>query len=256
MTARVGLVAIVSLVAAAVLASLGGVGYAASESRGRANPALDAYTEGYLRICKAGPFGTYTFTIAGSTTVYTVNNEAAHCTDRILLPVGQATVTEAPKPGTTMIGCTAAPDPAALIAGIPATRTCIIAIAPRAGPNLNDPEADYTRDLIFQNLPAPTAVLVRSFTATAARKGVLLRWRTGSEVDTLGFNVYRETQGRRVKLNRSLIASKAPAGVAGASYSFWDRSRRVKQARRYWLQAVNRDGSRLWRGPVKPLARR
>ncbi len=108
------------------------------------------------------------------------------------------------------------------------------------------------------DIPA-TAVQFRSFTARATTKGVLVRWRTGSELDTLGFNVYRAQGGKRVRLNRRLIASKGLTGHAagGHSYSWRDRSAARRRTARYWLEVVHLDGSRTWHGPIRlrPRAR-
>jgi hypothetical protein len=66
------------------------------------------------------------------------------------------------------------------------------------------------------------AVTVASFAAHRLHRGVLLRWRTGTEVDELGFNVYGQQGARRVRVNRRLLP--AIGAIAGASYSFTDRS--------------------------------
>ncbi len=88
---------------------------------------------------------------------------------------------------------------------------------------------------------ASTAVRLRSFTAARSATGPLLRWRTASEIDTLGFNVYRGSH----KVNRSLIAARG-RGNAGASYRFADRTARAGASYRYRLQVVDLDGSRHW----------
>jgi len=93
----------------------------------------------------------------------------------------------------------------------------------------------------------PTAVQLRSFTATRAARGIRLRWRTATESGLLGFNVYRGSAQSRVKLNQSLIRSRG--GVSGASYSWLHRG--SKTATRYWLQAVDADGSRAWYGGTR-----
>jgi hypothetical protein len=95
------------------------------------------------------------------------------------------------------------------------------------------------------------AVTLSSFRAVRSRGRVLLRWRTGSEVDTLGFNVFRQQSGKRVRLNRRLLP--ALGAVAGSSYSFVDR-RAPRRAVRYWLQDVSTHGVRTWHGPVRAPA--
>lgn len=89
-----------------------------------------------------------------------------------------------------------------------------------------------------------TAVSLRSFTATRSAKGAMLRWRTASEADVLGYNVYGLVKGNRVKLNARLIACKNPGANA---YSFHYRAPKGKKApARFWLQTIHLDGSRLW----------
>ena len=98
---------------------------------------------------------------------------------------------------------------------------------------------------------AALAVTLRSFTAAYASRVVTLRWQTASELDTVGYNLYGLVHGKRVKLNRGLIAAK---GMSGGSYSFRYRLAKGHAVPgRYWLQVVNRDGSRTWyaAGPVR-----
>ena len=92
------------------------------------------------------------------------------------------------------------------------------------------------------------AVTLSSFRAVRSHRGVVLRWRTGTEVDTLGFNVFRQQGAKRVHLNRRLLP--ALGAVAGSSYSFLDR-RAPRRAVRYWLQDVSTRGVRTWHGPVR-----
>src|SRR6185369_13904455 len=56
-----------------------------------------------------------------------------------------------------------------------------------------------------------------SASATRYDDGVSIRWRTGVEVDNLGFNVYREDRGKRVRVNSQLIAGSALMVGAGTS---------------------------------------
>ena len=96
-----------------------------------------------------------------------------------------------------------------------------------------------------------TAVRVASMSATRSPQAILVRWRTASEVDTLGFHVYRQVNGKRVRANRTLIAAKGSGG-----YSFRDRrAPKGKSITRYWIQEVALDGSRSWHGPVRVGAR-
>lgn len=100
------------------------------------------------------------------------------------------------------------------------------------------------------SVSSPTAVTFRSLSATWSRGGALVRWRTAAELDALGFNVYRATQGRKVRANARLI----PATRRG-SYSFVDRRAPRSKTLRYWIQVVNLDGSRSWYGPARVTGR-
>jgi thermitase len=91
----------------------------------------------------------------------------------------------------------------------------------------------------------PTAVTFRSLVAKRTKHGVVVIWGTASELGTVGYNVYRGSGTKRVKLNKSLI--KAGLGVWTRSYSLLDRSAKHGT---YWVEAVERNGARVLRGPA------
>ena len=179
-----------------------------------------------------------------------------------------ATLSEAAVPGTgtfTWLTVTFA-DPASVTAG---TQYAIVLMGGAGyvawGYTSGDPYASgagfFTReytgsaawvalggDYAFRTYVATTAtaVTLRQLSANATRQGALVRWRTVSEVDTLGFNVYREVNGKRVRVNSKLIAGKG-RGL----YTFLDRRAPKGKTVRYWVQAVNLDGSRSWYGPAR-----
>jgi subtilisin-like proprotein convertase family protein len=95
----------------------------------------------------------------------------------------------------------------------------------------------------------PTAAKLARFTAAPGERGVVLRWRTSSESETAGFNVYGKAVGREVRLNRALVRAKALGGPAGASYRFVDMSARGTSIT-YRLESVGLDGSRQTIGIV------
>ncbi len=103
---------------------------------------------------------------------------------------------------------------------------------------------------------SPSAAKLDHFQAESYSDQILLQWRTGEEVDNLGFNVYREENGKRTRLNRQILAGSALVagpGVeikAGRSYSWWDDSSSVRQNSRYWLEELSLDGNSVWHGPV------
>ncbi len=135
--------------------------------------------------------------------------------------------------------------------------------------NAGDPQASTTNGSITVN--TPTAVKLTGFSAVRNGDEVMLAWQSGYEVRNLGYNVYREENGKRVQITPSLVAGSALlAGkqtqlTAGFSYSWVDQTTadgRPQTARgqsavsgqrsavSYWLEDVDLDGTRTLHGPV------
>lgn len=105
-----------------------------------------------------------------------------------------------------------------------------------------------------QGCPA-SAVTVAAFSATRAKMGARVTWRTVQEAGVAGFNLYR-TQGKQsVKVNRTLVRAKRAGTAQGASYAVSDRTAKRGVAYTYKLQIVERTGKRSFAATV-PLARR
>jgi Peptidase family C25 len=100
----------------------------------------------------------------------------------------------------------------------------------------------------------PTAVDLDAFSASGYDDGTLIEWKTGLEVDNLGFNIYREERGKRTRLNEQMLAgSGLLVGPSinlksGHSYGWTDSSPAGKNTR-YWLEDVGLDGRSTWHGP-------
>jgi hypothetical protein len=98
------------------------------------------------------------------------------------------------------------------------------------------------------SIPSPTAATLLSFTGKATgRSAVKLTWQTASEVDAIGYNVWRfGSSGKPVKVNRVILAAKTARGIGGARYSLLD-PRVQPGAYTYRLQVVSANGTRAWR---------
>ncbi|HUK91116.1 MAG TPA: C25 family cysteine peptidase, partial [Blastocatellia bacterium] len=102
----------------------------------------------------------------------------------------------------------------------------------------------------------PTAVRLESFVAKPHGKGVWLSWKTGFEVDNLGFNVYRVENGEPIRINPSLIAGSAlrtrPGRplTAGWSYSWIDRPPSDNGFPQYYLEDIDLHGDKVRHGPI------
>ncbi|MFL6213381.1 MAG: C25 family cysteine peptidase, partial [Blastocatellia bacterium] len=110
---------------------------------------------------------------------------------------------------------------------------------------------------------APTLARMSSQAATVNERGrVSVEWSASLEVDNLGFNVYREAGGGRVRVNREMIAGSAllaGQGVelaTGRAYRCFDQLPAGKTAARYWIEAVGLDGHSDWHGPITTIAAR
>ncbi len=108
---------------------------------------------------------------------------------------------------------------------------------------------------------APTRVTLQSFSAhygtdKNGANRVVLTWKTGGESHNLGFNVYREQNGNKVRMNPSIIAgsalmmSGALSRHAAKSYAWIDPSA-PGSGTTYWLEDIDVNGTRTMHGPVR-----
>src|SRR5205085_6256188 len=100
---------------------------------------------------------------------------------------------------------------------------------------------------------AVTLVRMRSFSAKGFNGGNLVEWETGYEVDNLGFNLYRMSGGKLVRVTPSIVAGSAlvagrAALTAGLSYSWWDAQGLPDS--QYYVEDVDLNGKRTMHGPA------
>jgi len=97
-------------------------------------------------------------------------------------------------------------------------------------------------DIGADEFGATTAVRLQSFTAVGADASVLLEWRTGSELDNLGFHVYRgsSADGPWTRLTTSMIPGLGSSAL-GQGYSFHDAG--LVNGTRYFYRLVDVDTS-------------
>jgi hypothetical protein len=98
----------------------------------------------------------------------------------------------------------------------------------------------------------PTTVDLAAFGAAPQCNGVVLTWETASELDNLGFNIYRAESraGQLVKINQGLVASQDPGSTVGAAYAFLDESAAPGTTYYYWLEDIDASGTATKHGPV------
>jgi hypothetical protein len=99
-----------------------------------------------------------------------------------------------------------------------------------------------------------TAVGLMSFTAAGGDESVDLAWRTGSELDNLGFHLYRSlaSSGPWTRITPSLVPGLGSSPI-GASYS-WHDSGLVNGTRYYYrLEDVDTRSASTFHGPVSSV---
>lgn len=97
----------------------------------------------------------------------------------------------------------------------------------------------------------PTAIELLDLHAEPAEGGTLVRWRTGSELGSAGFLVYRSptaTFAEATQITPALILAQG-GPQEGAAYQWLDRTAPAGPAY-YWLVEVELDGGRHVFGPV------
>ena len=107
--------------------------------------------------------------------------------------------------------------------------------------------------------PAPTepcnntAVTLSSFTAQAGKGLVTINWKTETEIDNAGFNLYRaeSIDGSLVKINGDVLIPAEGSGIQGASYQFIDTAVKNRfKTYLYILEDVEFDGDTGLHGPI------
>jgi hypothetical protein len=101
---------------------------------------------------------------------------------------------------------------------------------------------------------AATAVRLMSFDATAGDGSVTLEWRTGTELDNLGFHVYRgsSVEGPWTRLTTSLIPGLGSSPV-GQAYSWLDTGLMNGTRYYYRLEDVDASSKSTFHGPVSAV---
>ncbi len=98
----------------------------------------------------------------------------------------------------------------------------------------------------------PTAVKLAAFDATPQGQAVLITWETASELDNVGFNLYRSetADGAYVRLNATLIPPQNPGSVMGGYYEWLDADAQPGVVYFYKLEDIDIQGVSAFHGPI------
>jgi len=127
--------------------------------------------------------------------------------------------------------------------------------ADQTDPNVANDTSSQTETIL-----APTSINLQFLTAYSGtdKNGAnrtMVMWKTSGETHNFGFNVYRELNGSRVRMNPSVIAGSALLMIgalpkhSGRSYEWIDPSAPVAGTS-YWLEDIDVNGTRTIHGPV------
>jgi uncharacterized repeat protein (TIGR01451 family) len=118
-----------------------------------------------------------------------------------------------------------------------------------AGNNAPDPMAAA----VYVTPETVTAVDLIAFSARPTAGKVLLTWETASELDTVGFNLYRAAafDAPQSRLNAQLIPAQALGDMRGAAYTFIDATADPAATYVYWLEDVSFAGIETLHAPAK-----
>ncbi|GEM_PF-4917116 len=96
--------------------------------------------------------------------------------------------------------------------------------------------------LLMENNPA--AVLLAFLTVRPSAHGIIVAWETESELDNLGFHLYRAVVGEDdwTRLNAAFIPSAAPGRATGHAYTWTDTTAGRGRAYAYRLATIGFDG--------------
>jgi len=104
-----------------------------------------------------------------------------------------------------------------------------------------------------------TSVVLQSLGAQTDGQAVVVTWKTGNEVNNLGFHVYREEHGRLVRVTKEVLPGSAlqtgtVALASGHSYSFVDPTKHEEPGtRNYYVEDIDLNGTKTLHGPVVPV---
>jgi hypothetical protein len=99
----------------------------------------------------------------------------------------------------------------------------------------------YTPDSIANDLDVPLPVALASFSATATNTGVTLHWRTETETNNIGFNIYRSTTQDGGFKKISFIDGHGSTAITH-EYTFTDRKAAPGETYYYYLEDIDVEG--------------
>ena len=111
-----------------------------------------------------------------------------------------------------------------------------------------------SEDYLLRLDSPPLAVTIDNFAANPENSQILVTWRTISEIDNAGFNLWRSETAAGPQSLIAYLPSQSPGGTTGAEYQFADADVQAGQSYWYWLDTINFAGHTSRYGPVSATA--
>jgi len=110
--------------------------------------------------------------------------------------------------------------------------------------------------IFLMNTHEPTVITLSSFIAEPMNGSVFLFWETASEIDNVGFNLYRSESknGGLTLLNDDIIIAEG-SPTEGMSYEFIDENVQNRTTYYYMLEDIDIYGISTLHGPVSAMPR-
>jgi hypothetical protein len=108
----------------------------------------------------------------------------------------------------------------------------------------------------IESASGPTLIDLALFEAIPDNREVAVVWITASEIDNVGFNLYRSESevGGYVQLNSSIILAEGMA-TAGATYQYVDENVKNRKTYYYTLEDIDLYGTSTFHGPTSVTPR-
>ncbi|MBN1919698.1 MAG: hypothetical protein JW892_00515 [Anaerolineae bacterium] len=113
---------------------------------------------------------------------------------------------------------------------------------------------DFSQFVLADTIPA--AVTLLTFLGIPEEGAISITWETATELDNLGFNLYRSEIpfGPWGQLNPELIPAQYPGSILGAVYEWLDTDVIPANAYYYRLEAIDIHGVSTFYGPISVTA--
>ncbi len=100
----------------------------------------------------------------------------------------------------------------------------------------------------------PTLIHLAELEAVPGSNSVTIEWKTESEIDNAGFNVYRAAAGDAdfVQINSTLIPAQGSVAES-AAYTFTDEDARNRRSYQYMIEDIDLNGTATMHGPVNAM---